>query len=143
MSIPFLDDISLTGNLSATGNLTTVANISGTVIFAHDGNSNLWSSVYSTVLANSATTWTSNTTGGGVLSNKFVGYIGNDIDILYPVTHSLNSEDVVVSVYDVTSKALVIVGIEVLDVNNLQIEFAQPPGELSPGVGSYKVVIIG
>lgn len=143
MSIPFLDDISLTGNLSATGNLTTVANISGSVIYAHDGNSNLWSSVYSTVLANSATTWTGGTTGGGALNNKFVGYIGNNIDILYPVTHSLNSEDVVVSVYNVTSKALVIVGVEVLDTNNLQIEFAQPPGELSPGIGSYKVVVIG
>lgn len=143
MSIPFLDDISLTGNLSATGNLSTTGNITGAVIYADGGNSNQWNSVYSTVLANSATTWTGGTTGGSILNNKFVGYVGNNIDILYPVTHSLNSEDVVVNVYDVTSKALVIVGIEILDADNLQIEFAQPPGELSPGIGSYKVVVIG
>jgi len=143
MSISFLDDISLTGSLSATGNLTTVTDVSGTVIYAHDGNSNLWSSVYSTVLANSATTWTTGTTGGDSLNTKFVGYVGNNTDILYPVNHSLNSEDVVVSVYDVTSKAMVIVGVEILDVDNIQIEFAHPPGELSPGQGSYKVVVIG
>jgi len=132
MSIPFLDDISLTGNLSATGNIT------GAVIYADGGNSIQWSSVYSTVLANSGTTWTGGTTGGSIANNKFVGYIGNNTDILYPVTHSLNSEDVVVSVYDVTSKALVLVGIEVLDADNLQIEFAHPPGD-----NSYKVVVLG
>lgn len=69
--------------------------------------------------------------------HKYVGTItGNGADTSYTITHSLNTKDVIVNVYDETSNEDVVVDIMRTSVNAITISFATAP------TTNYKVVII-
>lgn len=56
----------------------------------------------------------------------------------WEIAHNLGSEDVIVNIYDADSGDMVIMGVKILDSNNIQIQYSVPGNE----VATYKVVII-
>ena len=77
---------------------------------------------------------------GSYLSSHVGGYsalIGDNTTTSFTVTHNLNTEDVVVSVYRTGSnKQQVFPTIEILNVNSIKVGFA-----VAPSTNEYKVVI--
>lgn len=119
MPIEFLDSITISGDLSASGKIYWGDNIQ-----YKDGS-------------------TGGGGGGGVGTTlKFVGFIGNNTQTEYTVTHNLSTEHICVNVYERNTKSMVFVYTQILNLNSIKIIFADPPG-LFNGGASYKVVVIG
>lgn len=75
---------------------------------------------------------------GAGMTKKFAGSITNNLSVTdHVITHSLNTRDVVVMVYDPTTYEKIMVDIEMTDVNNVTLKFASAPTK------NYRVVVIG
>jgi len=85
---------------------------------------------------NLTVTGTSNT-GGGTTSNKKVFTVGDGVHNEYTLLHSLNTKDIIVSVYDSDYES-VLAYIKNISLNETRISF----GNIIP-VDSIKVVIMG
>ena len=70
---------------------------------------------------------------------KYNTPIGNNIDSVLVVSHTLSTSDVAVSVIDDSTKQIIMVGIEVTDDNTVTFDF----GNDVPTTDQYKVTIIG
>lgn len=159
MSIPFLDDISLQGNLSASGSLSAA-------FFVGDGHllTNLPIGTGTTdalplsggTLTGGLTGTSARFTGGVSLTGNLstAGYIygqgeyisfpptkyrvdvGDAINTYFNIDHNLNTEDVSVLVYDNLTKQQVFTGVELLNANSVKIDFS-----LVPSLDAYRVLI--
>ena len=74
---------------------------------------------------------------GEKLTKKYATAIAKTTATSYTINHSLNTQDVVVMVYDPISLEQVMVDIKITDPNNVTLSFA-----IAPEV-NYKVVIVG
>jgi len=81
------------------------------------------------------------TEGGedGSLNYKYSQLIGDNSSSIFTVSHNLSTSDVAVSVMDVGSKSVIIVGVEVTDDNTITVDFANNV----PTTEQYKVTILG
>lgn len=59
----------------------------------------------------------------------------------YDIEHNLGSEDVVVNIYEDDGN-MVIMGVKIVDSNNIQIQYSRPMGPNTTTLYKYKVVII-
>jgi len=79
----------------------------------------------------------SGSTSGSTV-NKFVTNVGDNVSTTINVNHNLNSEDVIVEIYrNASPKDTVFCDVERVDVNNIQLIFANPPT-----TNEYRVIII-
>jgi hypothetical protein len=69
---------------------------------------------------------------------KFTATIGDGTATVFPLTHNLNSLDVVISVYRVSTGAEVIVDTARTSVNAVSVSFTT-----APAVGAYRIVVVG
>lgn len=69
---------------------------------------------------------------------KFAANIGDGSTTAINVAHNLNTTDVVVQVYLISSKALTFTDIAYVDANNVTVTFATAPAS-----NAYRVVVIG
>lgn len=69
---------------------------------------------------------------------RYAADIGNGVLTTIPVTHSLNTLDVHISVYDKTGNVMVFPDISLTDVNTASLVFAT-----APTANQYRVVVIG
>lgn len=74
----------------------------------------------------------------GVYTRKYATNIGDGSAKTITVTHNLGTEDVTVSVREVSSKQIVFADVQIVDTNNVDILFNSAPTS-----GEYRVVIIG
>ncbi len=80
------------------------------------------------------------TGGTGTTQNKFIyQIIGNDITKIFPITHSLNTNNISISIFDDTTGKKIYVSETVVDPNIINIEFNHAPitGK------KYNVIIFG
>lgn len=80
----------------------------------------------------------STTLDPSTVTRKYAAVIGDGTATSYNVAHSLGSEDVTVSVYDVNTKEDVLVDVSRVDANTVLVEFS-----VAPASNSYRVVVIG
>lgn len=59
----------------------------------------------------------------------------------FDIAHNLGSEDVIVNIYDTDSGEMVIMGVKIVDSNNIQIQYNRPM-DPNTHLYKYKVVII-
>lgn len=69
---------------------------------------------------------------------RYATTFGDGTAVDYTITHSLNTQDVHVSVYEVSSTIIVIPDMEVTGANTLTLRFA-----VAPTTNQYRVVVIG
>lgn len=72
---------------------------------------------------------------------KYSTNIGDGSTLNFTITHGLavsNALDVIVSVYEIATKALVFTDVTIVDANSLTITFAT-----APTINQYRVVVIG
>lgn len=87
---------------------------------------------------------TGSATAAGARANlgvptKFVQQIGNGAATNITVNHNLGTTDIVVAVYETAAPYnLVYADIQIVDVNNVSVQFTNPPA-----ANAYKVVVIG
>ena len=80
----------------------------------------------------------SGASSGNTSTTKFAANIGDGVTTSINVTHGLNSEDIIIEVYRVSSpKDTVFCDIERVDNNNITLVFANPPQ-----TNEYRVIII-
>lgn len=86
--------------------------------------------------------WNSKAAGNhnhdGVYARKYAANIGNGSLTTIRVAHSLATEDVTVTVKEVSSKQVVMVDIQIVDANNIDVLFATAPAS-----NAYRVVVTG
>lgn len=70
--------------------------------------------------------------------NKYSATVGDGTNTEITVTHNLNSKDVIVQVYEVSSNETVIVDVVRTTVNAITLKFATAPAS-----NAYKVVVVG
>jgi hypothetical protein len=108
----------ISGNISGNS-----ANVTGTVAIANGGTG--------------ATTATAARTALGAVG-KYAVSIGNGSLTSFTLAHSLNTLDVAVSIYEISSGAKVEVDINLVDANNVTVAFT-----VAPTTNQYRVVIVG
>jgi hypothetical protein len=162
VTIGLPDDVNITGNLQVGGNLNvvgTVNSVNTTEINIVDNKVNLNSNVTGTPVANAglrvergsetdveilwdetADTWTISDGGSTYygLAKKFTATIGDGTATSFTVTHSMDTYDVQVQVYDASTYENVECGVTRGSVNQVTLAFA-----VAPASGAYKVVIVG
>jgi len=162
VTIGLPDDVNITGNLQVGGNLNvvgTVNSVNTTEINIVDNKVNLNSNVTGTPVANAglrvergsetdveilwdetADTWTISDGGSTYygLAKKFTATIGDGTATSFTVTHSMDTYDVQVQVYDAGTYENVECGVTRGSVNQVTLAFA-----VAPASGAYKVVIVG
>ena len=74
----------------------------------------------------------------GVYIRKYAANIGNGTSTTIKVTHNLGTEDVTVTVREVSSKQVVMADIQIYDSNSINILFASAPAS-----NTYRVVVTG
>lgn len=86
--------------------------------------------------------WNSKAAGNhnhnGVYARKYAVNIGNGSSTTIRVTHNLATEDVTVTVREVSTKQVVMADVQIYDSNNIDILFASAPAS-----GTYRVVVTG
>lgn len=85
-------------------------------------------------------TWTVSDGGATYygLAKKFTATVGDGSATTYAVTHSMDTYDVQVQVYDASTYENVECGVTRTSVNQVTLSFA-----VAPASGAYKVVIVG
>ena len=76
--------------------------------------------------------------------HKYVGTIkvyNETATTTHDITHNLGSEDVIVNIYDISGE-MVIMGVTIVDSNNIQIQYSRPMDPNTTTLYKYKVVII-
>jgi hypothetical protein len=69
---------------------------------------------------------------------KYAASVGDGIALTYTVTHNLNTQDVQVEVYEVSSGQTVYADVSRTDSNTVSVGFSTPPSS-----GQYRVVVVG
>ena len=69
---------------------------------------------------------------------KFVSAFGDGTNTVYELNHLLNTEDVVVSILDTTSKEVVYPSVVNYSISSIKVEFSE-----APLLNAYKAVVIG
>jgi len=162
VTIGLPDDVNITGNLLVGGNLNvtgTVNSVNTSEVNIVDNKVNLNSNVTGTPIANAgirvergsetdveilwdetADTWTISDGGSTYygLAKKFTATIGDGTATSFTVTHSMDTYDVQVQVYDASTYENVECGVTRGSVNQVTLAFA-----VAPASGAYKVVIVG
>lgn len=80
----------------------------------------------------------SNHNHNGVYTRKYAANIGNGSATSIRVTHNLGTEDVTITVREVSTKQVVMADVQIYDSNNIDILFATAPAS-----GAYRVVVTG
>src|SRR5699024_240258 len=80
----------------------------------------------------------SNHNHNGVYARKYAANIGNGTSTTIKVTHNLGTEDVTVTVREISSKQIVMADIQIYDSNSINILFASAPAS-----NTYRVVVTG
>lgn len=80
----------------------------------------------------------SNHNHNGTYTRKYAANIGDGTNATIKVTHNLGTEDVTVTVREVSSKQVVMADVQIVDGNSINILFASAPAS-----GTYRVVVIG
>lgn len=80
----------------------------------------------------------SNHNHNGTYTRKYATNIGDGTNATIKVTHNLGTEDVTVTVREVSSKQVVVADVQIVDGNSINILFASAPAS-----GTYRVVVIG
>lgn len=139
MSIEFLDSISIVGDVSASQNvyaqnLSATQNIFASGLTAtQDISAQGYYYGWGDYLRYHLVPWPTGPSG----AQKYHALIGNAVDTEYTVVHNLSSEEITVSIYDATTKALVFTYVEILDDLSIKVSFHDPPS-----VDGYKVVVL-
>ena len=122
------------GNLTIHGSVSTSGDLTGHIALsslnqegAADGDVIAWNSALSRWIPSAA----SSTSSG-----KYVAYLGDGIDSVFVVTHSLNSSDLLFQVYDTNTQEVVYPYIRNIDDQNTFIAFSN-----TPTASAYKIVI--
>lgn len=129
MSIEFLDTITIVGDVSASGNVYA-QNLSAAQDVTAAGYLYGWGDY----IQYHTTPWPQASQG----ALKYYTTIGNGVDTNYTITHNLSTEEVNVSIYETSSKALVYTYVEILNSQSIKVSFHSPA--ITNG---YKVVVIG
>lgn len=74
----------------------------------------------------------------GTYTRKYAANIGDGTNSTIKVTHNLGTEDVTVTVREVSTKQVVMADIQIYDSNSINILFASAPAS-----GTYRVVVTG
>lgn len=74
----------------------------------------------------------------GTYTRKYAANIGDGTNATIKVTHNLGTEDVTVTVREVSTKQVVMADIQIYDSNSINILFASAPAS-----GTYRVVVTG
>lgn len=74
----------------------------------------------------------------GVYTRKYAANIGNGSATSIRVTHNLGTEDVTITVREVSTKQVVMADVQIYDSNNIDVLFASAPAS-----GAYRVVVTG
>ncbi len=114
--------------------LTSTDHVPAPINFSEPVNSADWTSTYTTVAANSAS-WASSGGGGGGTYSETIGD-GTSTEI--SITHNLDTENIVYSVADATTKEFVFVQGEATTGDILTLTFDQAPTQ-----DEYNVTVIG
>lgn len=108
----------------------------------HDASMITQSASYRFVTDTEKSTWNSKAAGNhnhnGVYTRKYVANIGDGTNSTIKVTHNLGTEDVTVTVREVSTKQVVMADIQIYDSNSINILFASAPAS-----GTYRVVVTG
>lgn len=80
----------------------------------------------------------SNHNHNGTYTRKYAANIGDGTNSTIKVTHNLGTEDVTVTVREVSTKQVVMADIQIYDSNSINILFASAPAS-----GTYRVVVTG
>lgn len=80
----------------------------------------------------------SNHNHNGTYTRKYAANIGDGTNATIKVTHNLGTEDVTVTVREVSTKQVVMADIQIYDSNSINILFASAPAS-----GTYRVVVTG
>jgi phage-related tail fiber protein len=75
-------------------------------------------------------------TAASQVKSKHTATIGNGTAKVFTITHSMATEDVTVCVYNATTKAMEWTQVNIVDTNNVRIEF-----NTAPATNGYRVVI--
>lgn len=70
--------------------------------------------------------------------NKFVSSFGNETDLIYTISHNLNSSDLIVTVVDNNTKEVVHPTLINSNINQISVIFSD-----APGLSAYKAIIMG
>ena len=73
-----------------------------------------------------------------VYLKKYVGNIGDGSNTTITVNHNLNTEDITITVRDASTKEIVYVDAQIIDVNSIKLLFYSAPTS-----SQYKIVITG
>ena len=71
-------------------------------------------------------------------ARKYAANIGNGTSTTIKVTHNLGTEDITVTVREVSSKQVVVADVQIVDGNSINILFASAPAS-----NTYRVVVTG
>ena len=74
----------------------------------------------------------------GVHTRKYATNIGDGSSTTIAVTHNLGTEDITVSVVEVSTKQIVMADIQIVNTNSINILFASAPAS-----GAYRVIVVG
>ena len=80
----------------------------------------------------------SNHNHNGTYTRKYAANIGDGTNSTIKVTHNLGTEDVTVTVREVSTKQVVVADVQIVDGNSINILFASAPAS-----GTYRVVVTG
>lgn len=80
----------------------------------------------------------SNHNHNGTYTRKYAANIGDGTNATIKVAHNLGTEDVTVTVREISSKQIVMADIQIYDSNSINILFASAPAS-----GTYRVVVTG
>lgn len=75
---------------------------------------------------------------GTSLLNKFVSAFGDGVAKVYELNHNFNTEDVVVSILDTSTKEVVYPSVVNYSVSSIKVEFSEAPSS-----NAYKAIVIG
>lgn len=108
----------------------------------HDASMITQSASYRFVTDTEKSTWNSKAAGNhnhnGVYTRKYAANIGDGANSTITVNHNLGTEDVTITVKEVSTNQIVFTDVQIVDSNNIKVLFASTPSS-----NAYRVVVIG
>jgi len=69
---------------------------------------------------------------------KYAEDVGDGVNAIFNITHSLETEDITVNLYEQATKAMVLTDVTIVDTDTVTVSFGE-----APTVNQYRIVIIG
>jgi hypothetical protein len=69
---------------------------------------------------------------------KYAEDVGDGVNAIFNITHSLETEDITVNLYEQATKTMVLTDVTIVDTDTVTVSFGE-----APTVNQYRIVIIG